>query len=107
MDVQSTGIKPLSSRQTAIQEEQAAAEGYLKRCLIGLDQFMNVLTDGDADETISSRAARAAQQGKGWGIALSKFLDIFQSDHGAKAQAGDAVRAADVITTEVESGDIR
>ncbi len=45
--------------------------------------FINVLTDGDPDETISSRAARAAQQGKGWGIEMSKFLDLFQKDHAA------------------------
>jgi len=27
---------------------------------------MNVFTDGDPDETISSRAARAAEKGKPW-----------------------------------------
>jgi hypothetical protein len=68
--------------------------------------FMNVLTDGAPDETISSRSARAAQQGKPWGKDMSRFLDLFQKDHGAKAQAGDAVRAEDVIVTEVKSGDI-
>jgi hypothetical protein len=38
---------------------------------------------------------------------MSKFLDLFQKDHGAKAQAGDVVRAEDVITTEEQSGDLK
>ena len=63
----STGIAPLTPQQAAAQEQKAAAEAYPKRLLIALDMFINVLTDGDPDETISSRAARAAQQGKGWG----------------------------------------
>lgn len=102
----STGITPLTPAQTQAQELKASQEAYPQRFLIALDMFMNVLTDGDPDETISSRAARAAQQDKPWGVAMSKFLDIFQKDHGAKAQAGDTARAEDVITTEVKSGDI-
>ena len=85
----STGISCSYPCADTIQEKQAAAEAYPKRFLIALDMFMNVLTDGDPDETISSRAARAATQHKTWGIEMSKFLDLFQSDHGAKAQAGD------------------
>ena len=102
----STGIAPLTPQQAVAQEQKAAAEAYPKRLLIALDMFINVLTDGDPDETISSRAARAAQQGKGWGIEMSKFLDLFQKDHGAKAQAGDTVRAEDVVATEQASGDL-
>ena len=63
-----------------------------------------MLTDGDEDETISSRSARAAEKGKPWGVAMSKFLDIFQKDHGAKAQAGDLERAKAVEQTELQSG---
>jgi|SRR5580658_10268098 hypothetical protein len=100
----STGITPLTPQQTAKQEKQAAAEGYPKRLLIALDIFMNVLTDGDPDETISSRSARAAEQGKTWGIEMSKFLDLFQKDHGAKAVAGDVARATDIQTIEDASG---
>jgi hypothetical protein len=102
----STGITPLTPAQTQAQELKASQEAYPKRFLIALDMFMNVLTDGDPDETISSRSARAAQQGKAWGKDMSKFLDLFQKDHGAKAQAGDAIRAKDVIATELQSGDI-
>jgi hypothetical protein len=82
-------ITPLTPAQIAAQEQQAAHEKYLMRALVGFDQFVNVLTDGDPDETISARASRAAQKGKGWGVELSRMLDVFQRDHGAKAQAGD------------------
>jgi hypothetical protein len=100
----SDGITPLTPDQLARQEAQAEKEAYLKRALIGLDMFINVLTDGDPDETISSRSARAAERGKHWGIVMSKFLDVFQHDHGAKAQAGDVARAQAVIAIEDSSG---
>ncbi len=100
----SDGITPITPAQVAYQEAQAEKEGYLKRALIGLDQFINVLTDGDPDETISSRSARAAERGSKWGIFMSKFLDEFQKDHGAKAQAGDVGRATVVIQAEDASG---
>jgi len=100
----SSPITPLDPQQTAAQEAQAAKEGYVHRILVAFDIFSNVLTDGDEDETISSRSARAAEKGKPWGIAMSKFLDIFQKDHGAKAQAGDVERAAAVAATELDSG---
>lgn len=97
-------ITPLSPQQTQIEENQAAHEKYVHRFLVGFDQFMNVVTDGDPDETISSRAARAAEKGKGWGIELSRFLNLFQKDHGADAQAGDLQRAQAVETLEENSG---
>jgi hypothetical protein len=93
-------ITPLTPAQIAIQEQQAAHEKYLMRALVGFDQFVNVLTDGDPDETISARASRAAQNGKGWGIELSRMLDLFQKDHGADAQAGDEARAQVVVVIE-------
>jgi hypothetical protein len=49
----SGGITPLTPGQLATQEAQAEKEAYLQRALIGLDMLMNVLTDGDPDETIS------------------------------------------------------
>jgi hypothetical protein len=97
-------ITPLTSDQVAQQEAQAAHEAYIRRLLVGFDQFMNVVTDGDPDETISSRAARAAEKGKPWGVAMSKFLDVFQKDHGAKAQAGDLERAQAVVELEQTPG---
>ena len=100
-------ITPLTPQQTEQAEARAAKEGYLHRALVGLDQFANVLTGGKPDETISSRSARAAEQGKTWGKAVSRFLNFFQSDHGPKAQAGDAERAETVENLEDESGDLK
>lgn len=100
-------ITPLTPAQTAAEEQQTSKEHYLRRCLVGFDQFVNVLTDGDPDETISSRAARAAEQGKPWGVALSKLLNEFEPDHGAKAQAGDLERAEAVEHLEESSGAIK
>ena len=101
-------ITPLTPTEESIQEAQAAQEGYVKKSLVGLDQFVNVLTDGLPDETISSRAARWDTEDKGvkhaMGFAMSKFLDLFQKDHGAKAEAGDAERAKIVEHTEETTG---
>jgi hypothetical protein len=100
-------IVPLTPEQVAHQEAQTAKEGYLHKDLVGFDQFINVLTGGNPDETISSRSARAAEKGKTWGIAMSKFLNLFQKDHGPKAQAGDVERAAKVAELEKDSGGLK
>ncbi len=106
MSTNSSPITPLTPDETAAEEQQAAREAYVHRVLVAFDQFMNVVSDGDPDETISARAARAAEKGKPWGVGLSKFLNLFQKDHGAKAQAGDVERAEKVITEENASGGI-
>lgn len=97
-------ISPLSPEQAAKQEARALKEGYVHRVLVGLDQFANVIAAGKPDETISSRWARGAEAGKWWGVAGSKFLNLFQSNHGAKAQAGDTARAEQVEKLEQQSG---
>jgi hypothetical protein len=94
------GITPLTTAQVAAQEAQASKEGYIKRDLIALDMGVNVLCDGLPDETISSRWARGAEEHHKLDELGSKFLDLFQHDHGAKAQAGDTERAVRVIETE-------
>lgn len=100
----SDGIIPLTPEQTALQEAQATKEGYIKRDLIALDMGVNVLTGGLPDETISSRWARGAEEGHKLDELGSKGLDLFQKDHGAKAQAGDTARAIKVDQTEAASG---
>lgn len=99
-----TGISPLTSAQVAKDETQVAKEGYFRKDLIGLDQFANVLMGGSPDETISSRSARWATEDKGLkeevGEVVSKGLDLFQKDHGAKAEIGDMYRAETVETIE-------
>jgi hypothetical protein len=100
-------IQPLNPSEAVEQEREAASEGYIHRALVGFDQFVNVLTGGYPDETISSRSARAAEYGKLWGVVMSRFLDLFQSNHGAKAQAGDVERAREVQDLEERSGVLR
>lgn len=99
----SNPITPLDPKQIEKQEAQAAKEGYIDRDLIAIDMLGNVLTGGKPDETISSRSARAAEAGNKFGIVMSKFLNLFQKDHGAKAQAGDVERAAAVEKIEISS----
>ena len=99
-------ITPLNPAQTAQQGEQALHEGYLRRVITQVDVLLNVAGGGKPDMTISSRAALAAQHGSEIGIALSKFLNVFQADHGAKADAGDLARADAVAETELASGQV-
>jgi hypothetical protein len=102
-----SGITPLSPQQTATQEQQAGRENYILRALVAFDQLCNVVIfNGAPDETISSHSARAATEGKLWGKLMSHFLDIFQSDHGAKAEAGDLERATVVTGLEDNAGDL-
>ncbi len=97
-------ITPLTPQQAAQQEAQAAKEGWLHRSLVAVDIMANVvILRGQPDETISSHAARAAEQGKAWGRAMSRFLDWFQADHGPKAQAGDVERAENILQIEQSS----
>jgi hypothetical protein len=99
----SDGIVPLTPEQIAAQEAQAGKNGYIKRNLIALDMEASVVMDGNPDETISSRLARDAEKGMEIGILGSKILDVFEKDHGAKAQAGDVERAVIVIALETKS----
>lgn len=100
-------IVPISPAQTASQEAQTAKEGILHRDLVAIDIAANVvLLKGQEDETISSHAARADEKGKRWGRIMSRFLNVFQSNHGPKAQAGDVERAKSVIQMEEQSGGI-
>jgi hypothetical protein len=100
-------ITPLTPAQVTNQEARASREGYLHRTLVGLDQFTNVLTGGNPDETISSRLARSAEQDHTVGKVGSAILNLFQKDHGPKAQAGDAERAERIETIEEQSGGLQ
>lgn len=51
------------------------------RLAVSFDQLANVAFGGHEDETISSRAGKAARQGKRWGCVLCKFLDLFERNH--------------------------
>lgn len=49
--------------------------------LISVDQLGNTLAGGDPDETISSRAGKAKQEGKRWGCVLCRILNWFDRGH--------------------------
>lgn len=105
-DVDSTGITPLTPAQFALIRAKAMQQSYPHRVLVGFDMLVNVIFMGHPCETISSRSARAATEGKQWGIVMSKFLDLFQKDHGARAQAADEARAMQVDYLERNSGNL-
>ena len=54
---------------------------YIMNWLRWLDEGLNVLTGGDATETMSSRAGKGVKEGKRWACVLCRFLDLFQKDH--------------------------
>ncbi|GFK95435.1 hypothetical protein NNJEOMEG_03298 [Fundidesulfovibrio magnetotacticus] len=55
---------------------------YFWNVLLGLDQFLSVLTGGDPDETVSSRVGKAAVAGSRMGLALEWCLDhVFGAGH--------------------------
>ncbi|MBX3588809.1 MAG: hypothetical protein KF796_19425 [Ramlibacter sp.] len=54
------------------------------RCAISVDQLANAALDGDEDETISSRAAKAQLDGKRWGCVLCGWLDKIDPGHCAR-----------------------
>jgi hypothetical protein len=48
---------------------------------VAFDQLGNAAANGDPDETISSRAAKARIAGRAWGCVLCKLLDALDRDH--------------------------
>jgi hypothetical protein len=51
------------------------------RLAVSYDQLANTAFGGSEDETISSRAGKAARNGKRWACLLCKLLDWFQPNH--------------------------
>lgn len=76
---------------------------YLHNVLVGADQEVNIVAGGVPDETISSRVQRDAQKGKWLGVGLTKFLRLFQKNHGIKAEQHDLQRAETVETLEEDA----
>jgi hypothetical protein len=87
---------------------KAMSHNYVQRVLCGLDQFLNVLTYGNLDETMSARSSRYFRnyQTKAWvgwqkfGAFMCWWLDKLQSLHGLKAEAGDLARAMKIVNLE-------
>lgn len=55
------------------------------RVMLAHDQAANAAFGGSEDETISSRAGRAARRGDRWGCVLCKLLDKIDPGHCEKS----------------------
>lgn len=55
------------------------------RVMLAHDQAANAAFGGSEDETISSRAGRAARRGERWGCVLCKLLDRLDRGHCEKS----------------------
>jgi len=63
---------------------------YFWNVLLGLDQFLSVLTGGDPDETVSSRVGKAAAAGSRIGRLLECGLDaVFGAGHCRRSVEAD------------------
>ena len=99
--------QPLTPQELTQDQRETLHESYALKIAIAVDQLANVVTGGNPDETISSRAARAAKEGKQWGILLTAALDKLQGNHGVLAEGGDLQRAESVVMLEnSQSGDL-
>jgi hypothetical protein len=79
-------------------EAQAAAEGYLHRCLVALDIFMNVVFFvGEQGMTMSTHAWIASLNGRLWGRLMNFWLNGFQASHGPQAASGDLFRSQSMV----------
>lgn len=56
------------------------------RLAIAFDQLFNAAANGNEDETVSSRAARAQSEGRAWGCVLCRLLDRIDPDHCKKSR---------------------
>ncbi len=54
---------------------------YILSVLLALDQFINAVLGGYPTETISYRAAFAAQRGKRWGCVVCRVLEWVIPNH--------------------------
>lgn len=94
-------IVPVNSSEAAKWSQEAIHHPYYIRIWVALDKFLNVvLFNGRLDETISSHSARAALEGKTWGVFMLKFLNLFDPNHGAGAIVGDEATAQDIVNEE-------
>lgn len=62
---------------------------YFLNVLVAVDQLGNAVLAGDPDETVSSRAAKAAERGRRWGCVLCRVLHWFDRNHCARVVERD------------------
>jgi len=84
-----------------VYERRAAGQHYVHRVLGQFDVFINTVTGGAADDTISSRMQRwkigdvpnSNSAKKAFGKFMCWWLGKIQHEHDVKANAGDLERA--------------
>ncbi|WP_065755168.1 hypothetical protein [Bradyrhizobium paxllaeri] len=54
---------------------------YVLTVLLAIDQLLNALLGGYADETISYRASIAAAEGRAWGCIFCKWIERWWPSH--------------------------
>lgn len=62
------------------------------RIAVGFDQLGNVAANGNEDETVSSRAGKAARAGRRWACVLCRLLDRLDPGHCEKSIEHDEGR---------------
>lgn len=70
----------------------AAGSPRAWRLAVAYDQLANSAFGGDPDETISSRAGKAARSGRRWGCVLCRLLDRLDPEHCEKSLEWDRGR---------------
>ena len=96
-------IFTMNEQQLEQAKERATHHGYVRRVLLGLDLFGNIVTGGKVGETISARSQRAADRGNKLGKFMVWWLDKLQPSHGVLAEEGDLGRAEAVEQTEEQA----
>lgn len=97
-------VQPLTPDELKQQELKALHESWFHKDAMAFDQMVNVFADGNPDETISTRMARWATEDTGFkqefGAEVCRALNVISSDHGAKAEVADLMRAEHVASIE-------
>lgn len=102
-------ITPLTPEQTAAQEALAEKEPLIEQDAVAVDKMLaKVVLDAPPDVTISEQAGVLAYTRRGfkgfYGRWMSRFLNLFQRDHGARATAGGNAEAEEAIAYGNKSG---
>lgn len=101
-----TGTSPITPEQEADLASRAEHPGYIHRVFKGLDEELNVITDGRLGQSMSSRIGLDAAEGKKPAEIMAKALDLVQKNHTVKAEVADMVQAEAVVNAEKKSPDL-
>ena len=66
--------------------EAHSTRQWVWNVLVSVDQFVNTLTGGDPDETLSGRSRRAKEHGRWWGRVMCRLLNWIDPGHCDRAE---------------------